>query len=706
MLRNKLSGGNMRYINMLTFVLCLVQVSSASVIHVPGDSATIQGGINGALTGDTVLVAPGTYIENIVYTGVQITVTGESGAEFTTIQPDNPSIPTVSFIGGEPASTELSGFTISGSEYIAVYCNGSSATIRDNVFTGNNTTEDYRAAAIETENTTDVLITGNIIHGNTASNRYGAAIYVHGTSTSDVIAYNIFYNQSGGNIAIIAQISESVISIHNNTIDVGGNGYGIYNRGTSSEVDLRNNIIFGSGIEAVYTSHEERITAEYNCTFDNNIDYSNLTPGIGNIYDDALFLDPLAHDYRLQNPSPCIDAGDPDPAYNDLDGSRNDMGAVPNFLGELPFARLNFGSEDRLHIVSHNPTFYWDYYDTLGPQVNYIIQVGTDDDWSVAEMWDSGPVNSSDTEAVYAGAPLADGETYYIRNRVDNGVQWGDWDENHFRMNTAPEAPVLSAPIGQEEVASDLVRLYIENSTDAENDVLTYDFEIYSDAGLTGLIASQTAIAEQSGTTISDPFTDFNVDTEYWWRARASDGFEASVWPAAESFITRDSCLVQMPGDADGDGNIDQSDADYIYAYLCQDGPAPYPLANGDPNGDCEINIIDVEFIEAYMYGGDSPVPCTCIDPETIGCALPCDCVPGDPNNDGGISVGDIVYVIAYVFKGGPDPVPYSVCQGDFNGDCQVNVGDAVAGIAYTFKGGPPPVTCNEWRQSCGWPLY
>jgi|GEM_PF-1634764 len=52
-----------------------------------------------------------------------------------------------------------------------------------------------------------------------------------------------------------------------------------------------------------------------------------LFTGIGNISQNPLFIDPLTANYHLQSTSPCIDAGNPDPIYNDPDGTRNDMGA-------------------------------------------------------------------------------------------------------------------------------------------------------------------------------------------------------------------------------------------------------------------------------------------------------------------------------------------------------------------------------------------
>ena len=60
-----------------------------------------------------------------------------------------------------------------------------------------------------------------------------------------------------------------------------------------------------------------------------DVTYSSIQygwPGIGNIADDPMFIAPEYYDFRLQWGSPCIDAGDPDPQYNDPDGTRADIG--------------------------------------------------------------------------------------------------------------------------------------------------------------------------------------------------------------------------------------------------------------------------------------------------------------------------------------------------------------------------------------------
>jgi predicted outer membrane repeat protein len=57
---------------MVMFIFCTSL--SANILNVPNTYPTIQGGINAALTGDTVLVEPGTYQENLNYNGKNITV--------------------------------------------------------------------------------------------------------------------------------------------------------------------------------------------------------------------------------------------------------------------------------------------------------------------------------------------------------------------------------------------------------------------------------------------------------------------------------------------------------------------------------------------------------------------------------------------------------------------------------------------------------
>ncbi|MBU0676562.1 MAG: hypothetical protein KJ626_00465 [Verrucomicrobia bacterium] len=80
----------------------------------PFDS--IQQAINVAANGDTVIVHPGRYVENINFNGKAITVQSEnpetwSVVESTVIDGNN-AAPVVRFINGEGPSSKIKGFTI------------------------------------------------------------------------------------------------------------------------------------------------------------------------------------------------------------------------------------------------------------------------------------------------------------------------------------------------------------------------------------------------------------------------------------------------------------------------------------------------------------------------------------------------------------------------------------------------------------------
>src|SRR5207249_8352458 len=92
----------------------------------------------------------------------------------------------------------------------------------------------------------------------------------------------------------------------------------------------------GGGIVCQYPGTDPVIT--YNAFWQNQpTDVLGCTPGIGNRYAEPGFVNASQGNYRLRRGSPLINAGDPDPAWRDQDGSRNDIGV---YGGPRPSAVL------------------------------------------------------------------------------------------------------------------------------------------------------------------------------------------------------------------------------------------------------------------------------------------------------------------------------------------------------------------------------
>lgn len=346
----------------ILFLLVSFGTAQALIFHVPDSVGSIQSAINISEDGDTIIVHPGIYQENISLNSRNLLITslmfldgdlayidstvinGERGSNAITIR-------------GDTDETIIEGLTLRNCRESGIYItDGANPLIRniritdnDNaaygggIFMLNNCDPTIRDCDISDnsggfgggisirENCSPIIENCTITDNNSSD---GGGIYSRSSSPTIrgcIIASNTAIHDGAGVNSLGSQTQLINCTITGNFAE--GLGDGVYVWGISNVIVI-NSILWDNNESEIYFGFSDRNRV--------NVSYSNVMGGQdriqgihgdeviwgrGNIDEDPQFTDPDNGDYSLQDESPSIDSGNPD-LDPDPDFTIADMGAI------------------------------------------------------------------------------------------------------------------------------------------------------------------------------------------------------------------------------------------------------------------------------------------------------------------------------------------------------------------------------------------
>ncbi|MDD5072780.1 MAG: hypothetical protein PHX64_03250 [Candidatus Omnitrophica bacterium] len=261
-------------------------------IRVPGDCKTIREACEKSFPGDTIYIGAGEYTEKEGFTvKSNIKLVGQ-GADKTLIKLGKSGLSIISSRGSvnnvaiKDLSIEVNGqpLRVSGVD---------SFLLKDCVLISRNLSTCIEVSGVKN---------AQILNCDIVNASYGLMLW--GGPIELVVRNSVFYNNKVG-------ICSAKLPPPGNPRDL-PKGY----------------------LEEYYNKPREDIslTLSYNL-FYNLKDFLDCRKGEKDILLDPRFANAAKDDFHLRGDSPCVDGGDPDAKYNDPDGSRNDIGALP-FAGK------------------------------------------------------------------------------------------------------------------------------------------------------------------------------------------------------------------------------------------------------------------------------------------------------------------------------------------------------------------------------------
>ena len=395
-----------------SFILCLLILKflasnppHAMIIHVPADASTIQGGINGAVDGDTVLVANGHYHERIDFLGKGILVASSfifdedtNTVDSTVIDADISVLGTsdsgsvVFFVSGEDSSSSIVGFTIQNGRGLrlgelsyggGIICFSSGPQIRANKIVDNYAIFGGGICCIAGSPTP--LIAGNRLVDN--SSEVGGAILIERSLPliiDNVLVDNHASRKGGGIFFKLCTLTIVDNRVESNTTDGWGGGVCGHSGSLTLEGNeiVRNTCITKGG--GLYCASLVSTTISYNLFDGNSAEngggiytancsslISNNTVVRNSVMEDGggILIGGLGRDPVVVNNTVCLSTsgegiwcrldGTPSISFNDVWGNASgDFHNCPAGVGDTTWG-FNFNGEacDSFYNITRDPLF-------------------------------------------------------------------------------------------------------------------------------------------------------------------------------------------------------------------------------------------------------------------------------------------------------------------------------------------------------------